>query len=268
MDTFLGFEDGDDTMAVVIRDAGTQKDIAGFGPNVEDAPFPRSFGFRPFWFSCRFGDGRRCNPEPQNSLSLTVFFQGVYPPTQAVVRSTVNLVPFVPVQSGPLARPAGYDIGGTFRELFDENNLFEVNADTGEITQTDPTTPLPRDSRYIVSVGFSYAADDAGGFLGEMIMPVTVEGHVDRLPIPDSDAIPAAQLNPGTIYTAPNYRGTEDLHEAAPLSQNLTVMIEEPLPELDRNRIRALRPDAGRGNADDWSVERCRIWPVLKRRCA
>ena len=201
----------------------------GFGDNVTQAPFPREMSFRTN-FRCFFADGRICEPATLINQRVTVHLELVEPPEQDVVVSTVNAQPFVPAQ-GVLRRPSGFDTGGFFSELSDPDNLFEVNGSTGEVSQTFPNVPLDGDRTYTVTAALTYPDEDLNGFRGTLALAMTIVGYVERLPIPDTDAIPLEQLRPGTIYAAGNYPSGGELHSASPRSQNLTVIVQEPLPQ-------------------------------------
>ena len=181
---------------------------AGFGYSVEEAPFPREMSF---WTNsrCYFADGRICE-EPRrrtNRLTnhrVTIHFELVEPPEQPLVVSTVNAQPFVPVVATP-RRPVGFETGGFFTELSDPADLFEVDGASGEVSQTYPNTPLSGDQTYTVTAALIYPDEDANGFKGTLAIPLTIVGYVERMPIPDSDAIPPEQLRPGVIYVTDEY---------------------------------------------------------------
>ena len=205
------------------------QNYTGFGAETRQAnwKFPRVMSFRTN-LECYFSDGRVCDPVRLSNQRVTVRFELVESPPQPLVVSTINAQPFVPAQ-GALRRPAGFETGGYFSKLSDDAELFEVDG-AGGVSQTFPEIPLTGDRTYTVTAALTYPDNDANGFKGTLEMPLTIVGHVERLPIPDSDAIPPEQLRPGTIYVADLYPAGGELHAASPRSQNLTIVIEEPLP--------------------------------------
>ena len=215
------------------------RDFAGFGANTsqERYQFPREMNFRTH-LVCYFEDGRECEPEQLSNERVTVRFELVEPPEQPLVTSTVNAAPFVPVQA-QLRRPTGFETGGYFSKV-SEDNLFEVDS-AGGVSQTFPNQPLEGDRNYTVTAALTYPDNDPDGFKGTLEMALTIVGYVERLPIPDTDAIPPEQLRPGTIYVADDYPAGGELHTASPRSQNLTVIIAEPLPQPPRDYSRDYR---------------------------
>ena len=206
------------------------RDYTGFGANTrqENWKFPREMRFQTS-MECYFADGRVCEPEQLRDERVTVHFELVESPEQPLIVSTINAQPFVPAQ-GALRRPAGFETGGYFSKLSDDAGLFEVDSGGG-VSQTFPNTPLTGDRTYTVTAALNYPEDDLNGFKGTLEMPLTIVGYVERLPIPDTDAIPPEQLRPGTIYVAELYPAGGELHTASPQSRNLTVIVEEPLPQ-------------------------------------
>ena len=210
----------------------------------EQFQYPRKAGAN-MNFRCNFTDGRVCrawsgpggrgssegngNRGPQLDVIMTVSFDLVTPPAQPALTATVNSDPHVPLQGPPLNRPAGFEFGGSFVLRADPSGLFAADPGTGALSQANEAARLP-EGRYEVTVGLSYPPDDPDGFRGELLIPVTIAGYVQRLPIPDADAIPESELRPGTVYVAEFYPNGGLAHQAGTRSQNLTVIIEEPLP--------------------------------------
>ena len=211
------------------------RDSAGFGANTSQASFqfPREMDF-PMNLDCYFEDGRECEPERLTNQRVTVHFELVESPEQPLVTSTVNAAPFVPVQAN-FRRPTGFETGGYFSKVSEDDNLFEVDS-AGGVSQTFPNQPLEGDRNYTVTAALVYPDNDPDGFKGTLEMALTIVGYVERLPIPDTDAIPPEQLRPGTIYVVADfYPAGGELHTASPRSQNLTVIIAEPLPQPVRD---------------------------------
>ena len=212
---------------VLVETSRNSAGSAGFGTDTS-VQFPREMNFRTN-LDCYFEDGRECEPENLNSERVTVRFELVESPEQPLVTSTVNAAPFVPVQA-QLRRPTGFETGGYFSKV-SEDNLFEVDS-AGGVSQTFPNQPLEGDRNYTVTAALTYPDNDPDGFKGTLEMALTIAGYVERIPIPDTDAIPPEQLRPGTIYVADGYPARSELHTASPRSQNLTVIIAEPLPQF------------------------------------
>ena len=240
--------DGGGFRRILLNAVSGRENRAGFGDNIDQYPFPREANFLAE-LRCDFADGRICEPERLQSQRVTMHFELVEPPEQPPVVSTVNAQPFVPARA-VLRRPPGFETGGAFSELSDPDNQFEVDSSTGEVSQTFPGVPLDGDRTYTVTMALSYTDDDPSGFRGTLAIPLTVVGYVERIPIPDSDAVPPEQLRPGTIYVADEYPADGELHAASPLSQNLTVVFQAPLPR----RIQSSRGDYS-GDYGELSLE-------------